>query len=86
MVCTFLYVLWSEMVTSQSSNNFFSYNTYSTYAYTIVVSMFPCSHVHTCMSFRSGHLPVVMHLVGEVGVDPNITNKNGETPLYLACR
>ena len=25
MVCTFLYVLWSEMVTSQSSNNFFSW-------------------------------------------------------------
>ena len=33
-----------------------------------------------------GCLDVVKYLVNDVHCDPNVGNKDGETPLHLACR
>ena len=35
---------------------------------------------------RQGHLDVVRCLVNDAHCDPNVKNKDGETPLHLACR
>ena len=35
---------------------------------------------------RWGHLDVVKYLVNDAHCDPNVGNKDGETPLDLACR
>ena len=45
---------------------------------------------HPCMSlcschFRNGHLEIVRHLVASCGVDVNIKDDDGDTPLHKAC-
>ena len=35
---------------------------------------------------RRGHLDVVKYLVNDAHCDPNVGNKDGETPLHLVCR
>ena len=50
------------------------------------------SHVYCVSEFffvqhsRWGRLDVVKYLLNDTHCDPNVMDKDGETPLHLACR
>ena len=50
------------------------------------VCFLSCTHYWLlCVCFRYGQLDVVRYLVTEAQCDPNIRNKDKETPIHTAC-